>query len=120
MGINISGVDFIPRLPDNTHNYTQKWAYSDIENEFGMLRMEYDIVDKWTAYASLGAQHAHEIGLYSASKLIDRAGNATAGRLDTNRYIDTASGMAGSTRRVRHRFCIAQSQRRLFGENPKR
>ncbi|SQI87300.1 ferrichrome-iron receptor [Klebsiella oxytoca] len=52
MGINISGVDFIPRLPDNTHNYTQKWAYSDIENEFGMLRMEYDIVDKWTAYAS--------------------------------------------------------------------
>ncbi|WP_316532907.1 TonB-dependent receptor [Klebsiella michiganensis] len=95
MGINISGVDFIPRLPDNTHNYTQKWAYSDIENEFGMLRMEYDIVDKWTAYAALGAQHAHEIGLYSASKLIDRAGNATAGRLDTNRYMDTASGMAG-------------------------
>lgn len=95
MGINIKGVDFIPRLPGNTHNYTQKWAYSDIENEFGMLRMEYDIVDKWTAYASLGAQHAHEIGLYSASKLIDREGNATAGRLDTNRYIDTASGMAG-------------------------
>lgn len=95
MGINISAVDFIPRLPGNTHNYTQKWAYSDIENEFGMLRMEYDIVDKWTAYASLGAQHAHEIGLYSASKLIDREGNATAGRLDTNRYIDTASGMAG-------------------------
>lgn len=60
-----------------------------------MLRMEYDIVDKWTAYAALGAQHAHEIGLYSASKLIDRAGNATAGRTDTNRYMDTASGMAG-------------------------
>ena len=42
-----------------------------------------------------GAQHAHEIGLYSASKLIDRAGNANGGRLDTNRYMDTASGMAG-------------------------
>lgn len=23
MGINISAVDFIPRLPDNTHNFTQ-------------------------------------------------------------------------------------------------
>lgn len=114
MGINISAVDFIPRLPDNTHNYTQKWAYSDIENEFGMLRMEYDIIDKWTAYASLGAQHAHEIGLYSASKLIDRAGNATAGRLDTNRYIDTASGMAGlrgefATGFVSHRVNVGYS-----------
>ena len=114
MGINISAVDFIPRLPDNTHNFTQKWAYSDIENEFGMLRMEYDIIDKWTAYASLGAQHAHEIGLYSASKLIDRAGNATAGRLDTNRYIDTASGMAGlrgefATGFVSHRVNVGYS-----------
>ena len=110
MGINISAVDFIPRLPDNTHNYTQKWAYSDIENEFGMLRMEYDIIDKWTAYASLGAQHA----LYSASKLIDRAGNATAGRRDTNRYIDTASGMAGlrgefATGFVSHRVNVGYS-----------
>ncbi|STW08702.1 ferrichrome-iron receptor [Klebsiella grimontii] len=79
-----------------------------------MLRMEYDIIDKWTAYASLGAQHAHEIGLYSASKLIDRAGNATAGRLDTNRYIDTASGMAGlrgefATGFVSHRVNVGYS-----------
>lgn len=41
---------------------SQKWAYSDIENEFGMWRSEYDITDSWTAYTGLGAQHAHEEG----------------------------------------------------------
>jgi hypothetical protein len=28
MGVNISGVDFIPALPDNSKNYSQKWGYS--------------------------------------------------------------------------------------------
>lgn len=95
MGINISGVNFIPELPDNTHNYSQKWGYSNIENEFGMARAEYDLLDNWTAYAALGTQHAHEEGLYSAPKLLNAAGDATAGRLDTNRLTDTWSGMAG-------------------------
>ncbi|SQC09120.1 putative TonB-dependent receptor [Klebsiella pneumoniae] len=26
MGVNISGVDFVPALPDNSKNYSQKWA----------------------------------------------------------------------------------------------
>lgn len=45
---------------------SQKWAYSDIENEFGMWRSEYDITDSWTAYTGLGAQHAHEEDLQRA------------------------------------------------------
>lgn len=95
MGVNISGVDFVPAVPDTTKNYAQKWGYSNIENEFGMARAEYDLNDAWTAYAAYGAQHAHEEGLYSAPKLINREGDATAGRLDTNRIIDGSSGMAG-------------------------
>ncbi|MBJ3816705.1 TonB-dependent siderophore receptor [Shimwellia pseudoproteus] len=96
-GINITGVDFIPHAPSPSHNYSQKWAYSDIENEFGMLKSEYDLLDNnlLTAYAALGGQHAHEEGTYSSPKLLDASGNATAGRLDTNRISDTASGMAG-------------------------
>ena len=94
-GVNISGVDFVPTPPKNDRNYSQKWAYSNIENEFGMWRSEYDITDSWTAYTGLGAQHAHEEGLYSGAKLMDKSGNATATRLDTNRISDAVSGMAG-------------------------
>ena len=95
MGVNISGVDFIPKVPNTTKNYAQKWGYSNIENEFGMARSEYDLTDEWTAYAAFGGQHGHEEGLYSAPKLLSKDGSATAGRLDTNRIIDAWSGMAG-------------------------
>ncbi|KNC92693.1 TonB-dependent receptor [Trabulsiella odontotermitis] len=95
MGLNISGVDFIPDVPDTRNNYAQKWGYSDIENEFGMAKAEFDLTDSWTTYAAFGAQHAHEVGVYSAPKLINESGDATVGRLDTNRIIDAYSGMAG-------------------------
>ncbi len=85
----------MPEPPKNDRNFSQKWAYSDIENEFGMWRSEYDITDSWTAYTGLGAQHAHEEGIYSAPKLLDKSGNATVSRLDTNRISDSVSGMAG-------------------------
>ena len=93
--VNISAVDFVPEPPKNDRNFSQKWAYSDIENEFGMWRSEYDITDSWTAYTGLGAQHAHEEGIYSAPKLLDKSGNAVVSRLDTNRISDSVSGMAG-------------------------
>ncbi len=95
MGINISGVDFIPDVPDNGDNYSQKWGYSNIESEFGMAKAEYDLTNNWTTYAAFGGQHSHEIGTYSAPKLIDKSGAATIGRLDTNRIIDAWSGMGG-------------------------
>ncbi|WP_449556678.1 TonB-dependent receptor [Huaxiibacter chinensis] len=94
-GVNIAGVDFVPVPPKNDRNYSQKWAYSNIENEFGMWRSEYDITDSWTVYTGLGAQHAHEEGLYSGAKLVDKSGKNTATRLDTNRISDAVSGMAG-------------------------
>ncbi|HBQ7140373.1 TPA: TonB-dependent siderophore receptor [Klebsiella pneumoniae] len=95
MGVNISGVDFVPALPDNSKNYSQKWGYSDIESEFGMAKAEYDLTNSWTVYSALGGQHSHEIGTYSAPKLLNKNGDATVGRLDTNRIIDAISGMGG-------------------------
>jgi len=95
MGVNISGVDFIPDVPDNGDNYSQKWGYSNIESEFGMAKAEYDLTSNWTTYAAFGGQHSHEIGTYSAPKLIDESGEASVGRLDTNRIIDAWSGMGG-------------------------
>nr|WP_159464281.1 TonB-dependent siderophore receptor [Scandinavium goeteborgense] len=95
MGVNISGVNFIPDVPDTSENYSQKWGYSDIESEFGMAKAEYDLTSNWTTYAAFGGQHSHETGTYSAPKLIDESGDATVGRLDTNRIIDAWSGMGG-------------------------
>jgi TonB-dependent siderophore receptor len=95
MGVNISGVNFVPDVPDNSKNFSQKWGYSDIESEFGMAKAEYDLTDSWTTYAAFGGQHSHETGTYTAPKLINEAGDATVGRLDTNRIIDAWSGMGG-------------------------
>ncbi|WP_312949922.1 TonB-dependent siderophore receptor [Superficieibacter sp.] len=94
-GLNISGVDFIPSVPDTTKSFSQKWAFSDIENEFGMAKSEYDLTDNWTAYAALGMQHAHETGVYSAPKVLNKNGDVSVGRLDTNRISDAYSGMGG-------------------------
>lgn len=95
MGISIKGIDVVPDVPDNGKNYSQKWAYSDIENEFGMAKMEYDLTDSWTTYAAYGMQHGHEQGLYSTPKVTNVNGDATVSRMDTNRLIDTYSGMGG-------------------------
>lgn len=95
MGVGVANIAQIPAVPDATKSYAQKWGYSDIENEFGMVKTEYDLTDNWTTYAGLGAQHAHEIGTYAAPKLTNVNGDATVGRMDTNRIIDSFSGMGG-------------------------
>ena len=95
MGVGVANIAAIPAVPDATKSYAQKWGFSNIENEFGMVKTEYDLTDNWTTYAGLGAQHAHEIGTYAAPKLTNVNGNATVGRLDTNRIIDSFSGMGG-------------------------
>ncbi|PWW07002.1 iron complex outermembrane receptor protein [Mangrovibacter plantisponsor] len=96
-GVNISGVDFIPAVPGSSTNYTQKWSYSDIENEFGMAKSEYDLLDdgRLTAYAALGGQHARETGESTTPALTDTSGDATVSRMKSDTIIDTLSGMAG-------------------------
>lgn len=94
-GVDISGVDFIPAVPSNSHNSSQKWVYSDMESEFGITRAEYDVTDDWTLYGGLGAQHAHETGNYGTPHLLDRSGDATIGTFNTNRVQDNMSGMVG-------------------------
>ena len=116
MGLNTSGVDFVPKVPNNRKNYGQKWGYSDIENEFGMAKAEYDLTDSWTTYAAFGGQHAHETGTYSTPKLLNRAGDATVSRMDTNRIVDSWSGMAGirgdfDTGPVSHKVNVGYSAR---------
>lgn len=95
LGVNISGVDFVPEVPRATSNYSQDWVYSDLESEFGMARAEYDIAPDWTLYGAMGGQHSHETGAYASPKLTDADGSATIGRMDTNKIVDAFSGQAG-------------------------
>nr|VXZ87573.1 Ferrichrome receptor FcuA precursor [Klebsiella pneumoniae] len=37
-----------------------------------MAKAEYDLTDSWTVYSALGGQHSHEIGTYSAPKLLNK------------------------------------------------
>ena len=98
MGIKISNAALteLPHLPhSNSRNFNQKWNYSNIENQFGMARAEYDLTSDWTAYAALGGQHADEEGVYSTPELIDNDGTAKVNRSNTKYMIDTFSGIAG-------------------------
>ena len=114
MGIGFADISEVPKVPSNTKNTGQKWGYSDIENEFGMAKAEYDLTDSWTTYAALGAQHAHEEGTYGAPKLTNINGDATISSMDTNRIIDSVSGMGGirgnfDTGAVSHKVNIGYS-----------
>lgn len=94
-GVNISGVDFIPEEPSNTHNYSQKWVHSDIESQFAMLRGEYDFAQNWTLYGGVGTQHSHESGAYAAPTISNTNGDATYTRMNVTNIYDSYSGMFG-------------------------
>ncbi len=85
----------IPRVPSATGNYGQTWAYTDTENEFGMLRAEYDLTDAWTAYGAVGANHTHEFGKYSSPTLTDNDGDATMSRMTVPYFSDSFASQAG-------------------------
>lgn len=104
IGVNISAVDFIPGVPGSTHNFSQKWVYSDLESEFAMLRGEYDFAQDWTLYGGVGGQYSNETGAYGSPKLTGVSdGAATMTRMDVNNITDSYSGMFG----VRGKFDTA-------------
>jgi iron complex outermembrane receptor protein len=86
--------DDVPDPPSARRNYAQPWTYSMTENTFGMVRAEYDVTDRWTAYAAIGGNHAREDGSYS-SLTVNGDGVGTASRLDVPYESDTYGMMAG-------------------------
>ncbi len=94
-GVNIYSADFIPEVPSATHNTGQKWAYSDIESKFAMLRGEFDIAQNWTLYGGVGGQYSQEYGAYGTPAVSATDGTASIYRMDVNSTYDGASGMFG-------------------------
>lgn len=85
----------IPDAPSARHNWAQDWAWSQLEDTFGMLRAEYDLNDHWTAYAAVGAKHTRENGVYTSLYVSDAQGTAKGGMLYAPHDEDNKSAMAG-------------------------
>lgn len=85
----------VPDAPSATKNYGQDFASSNLENEFGMLKAEYDVADDWTVYGAVGMNHDREYGNYSSPTLKDDNGNATMGRLTVPYVSDSVATQAG-------------------------
>ncbi|TXH37005.1 MAG: TonB-dependent receptor [Rhodospirillaceae bacterium] len=58
--INVApGVD-IPDAPKASHNFMDKWAYSETKDLFGLVRGEYDVTDDVTVFAAIGARDSDQ------------------------------------------------------------
>ena len=70
----------LPWAPDARKNMGQSWGSRETTDIFGVVRAEYDITERVTAYAAFGA-HDYRLGIYSSSTITinNFNGNGTAG-----------------------------------------
>lgn len=68
----------VPGAPSGRTNVTQPWEYSDVNDQGGLLRAEYDLNDNVTAFGAFGASRT-EVERYFASAVVikDVFGNTT-------------------------------------------
>nr|WP_277923653.1 TonB-dependent siderophore receptor [Sphingomonas sp. TREG-RG-20F-R18-01] len=69
----------IPRLPESTANYGQKFAYTTLRDIFGSGRIEYDVTDNAMLYAAAGARDGSEQGIYSGITVTNAVTGAASG-----------------------------------------
>ncbi|WP_010162916.1 TonB-dependent receptor [Sphingomonas sp. PAMC 26617] len=69
----------IPRVPDSTANYGQKFAYTTLRDLFGSGRIEYDVTDNAMLYAAAGARDGSEQGIYSGITVTNAVTGAASG-----------------------------------------
>lgn len=85
----------VPKVPDSDSNYSQPWAYSQLEDTFGMANVEYDLNDTWTLYGAAGEKYTRENGIYSSLYVSSLDGTARVGRLYAPRDEESRSAMGG-------------------------
>ncbi|MGB7757662.1 MAG: hypothetical protein WBL23_16545 [Salinisphaera sp.] len=71
----------VPDAPDADTNYAASFNSTALENEFGLLRGEFDLNPHWTTYAAVGANHTDEQGEYGSPTLVGNDGDAGIYRL---------------------------------------
>ena len=106
----------LPWAPDARTNQGQQWSFSDRKDLFGVLRGEFDIADRLTAYANFGAHDARFTGLYASTVTINNFnGSATNTRtLGVSQYYSILTAQAGirgevDTGPINHQFVLDAS-----------
>ncbi len=84
-----------PKVPDADHNYSQPWAYSQMEDTFGMANVEFDLNDTWTLYGAAGGKYTRENGVYSSLYVSSLDGTGRVGRLYAPRDEESRSALGG-------------------------
>lgn len=111
----------VPRPPSPEVNFAQPWTYADERQAFGVLRAEFDLSDRVSAWLGAGARNGEEANvLANPSAAAD--GSTTAYRFDNAREdavhsLDaglTAEAMTGT---LRHRFVVSASAVSLDSKN---
>lgn len=76
-----SNLTKVPKVPDANHSYSQPWAWSQLEDTYGMLNAEYDLNDSWSSYLAVGSKYTRENGVYSSLYVSAPDGTGRVGRL---------------------------------------
>jgi iron complex outermembrane receptor protein len=84
-----------PKVPDADSNFSQPWAYSQLEDTFGMATLEYDLNDTWTLYGAAGGKYTRENGVYSSLYVSRLDGTGSVGRLYAPRDEESQSALGG-------------------------
>lgn len=108
-----SGID-MPSAPDGARNVVHKWEWSEAVDQSAMLRGEYDISDKLTAFGSFGGGKTEVDRLFGYPTIINSAGDTQDSvsymRFQTDRW-NADAGLRGQfdTGAVSHRMTLQAS-----------
>jgi iron complex outermembrane receptor protein len=85
----------LPRAPDSSSNFSQKWTHSNERDTFGTLRGEVDLGGEAVAWAALGARSGNESNILGAPTVFATNGDSTMYRFDNERHDTVRTGEAG-------------------------
>jgi iron complex outermembrane receptor protein len=102
----------IAAAPDASRNFAQPWTFGNSRDAFGTLRGEWDINDRITAWAAIGARHGEEQNSLANPTLTSAAGDTSTYRFDNHRKEVALTGEVGarasfSTGSVGHTVTVA-------------
>ena len=117
----VTPIEAPPRAPDAGSNFGQPWTYASEEQLFGVLRGEYDVSDRWTAWLALGARRGEEANVL-ANPSASSAGETSSYRFDNAREDEVFSADTGvrvefETGTVGHRLSASASVIDLTSRN---
>lgn len=91
----VTVTDFIPKVPRASANYAQPWTFTELEDVFGIARVEVDLAKDVLIYAQVGARDGSEDGIYGGITANEPDGPATGSASLIPRTDNNEAGQAG-------------------------